>query len=145
MARYRVLDLPVLGVGAFTPTASTNPIASSWGLVSTYGSPGGFPAKVGQPFGAHQHNSPETDSSNHAPNMILPAIYIAGTRNMGPVADGFGMATRRLTPMPIPAMSWIAAAKQAMRGPKIGGRRAVDNPRAFQRFGSRNGAKNSGL
>ena len=134
--KYRVLDLPPKGVGAFTPTATTNPIASSWGLVQVTGSPA---LPVDSP-------SPETDwlpsdhgglskwqASNVAPNMIAPDIYVAHADNMGP-DQHFGMALRRHTPLPVPAVSWISSAKRAMYRFRMGGRAVADNPRAFQRY-----------
>jgi hypothetical protein len=132
--RYRVLDLPVQGVGAFTPLPSTNPVASSWGLVKLSGSPGTMP--IPRP----KRNSlipisadPKTQSTNCAPDVGFPDIYIPYADNMGP-SQHFGMAARRQTPIPVPAVSWINAAMNAMSGNKIGGRVAAAWPRAFQRW-----------
>lgn len=132
--RYRVLDLPPKGAGAFTPTASTNPIASSWGLVVESGSPGTLPiprpkAAAIPPISAIR----ETQSTYVSPDVGLPDIYIPYANNMGP-SQHFGMAARRQTPIPIPALSWINTALNAMSGNKIGGRAAAAWPRAFQRW-----------
>lgn len=134
--RYRVLDLPVLGHGAFTPTLDTNPIASSFGLVKRTGSPGTLPIPAPAPerlWCPPISAQAETQSSNVAPDIRLPDIYIAYADNMGP-SQHFGMAARRQTPIPIPALSWINTALTAMQGPSIGGRIVQSWPRAFQRW-----------
>lgn len=141
--RYRVLDLPGKGAGAFTPQPTTNPVASSFGLVHRFGAPGTMPVPVKPPFGPHLNNAPDVQGSNRAPNIILPSIYIASAANMGPEADaGFGMALRRRAPLPVPAVGWRATALNAMRGPRIGSRRQLPWPRAFQRFGASAGTGN---
>lgn len=135
--RYRVLDLPAVGVGAFTPLPAVNPVASSFGLVHVYGAPGNEPVTVPAPerSWAPQRSqlSPELQPSNVSPDLIAPSVYLASTVNMGP-SNFFGMEMRRRTPLPIPARTWKAVVRQAIRGAKIGGRGVVDNPRAFQRF-----------
>lgn len=134
--RYRVYDLPTVGLGAFTPLASTNPIASSWGLVRLSGSPGTEPIPAPGPtriWCPPISAQPETQSSNVSPDYKLPDIYIAYADNMGPSVH-FGMAARRQTPVPMPALSWINTALNAMGSSKIGGRIAAAWPRAFQRF-----------
>lgn len=137
--RYRVLDLPVQGNGAFTPLMSTNPIASSWGLVHVSGSPGTTPIQAPKPQNSWlpvPDKAAKTQPSNCAPDIIFPDLYVASARNMGPVADGFGMATRRFTPIPVPAVRYTRIPRNAMSGPHTGGRRAPIWPRAFQRFPS---------
>jgi hypothetical protein len=76
---------------------------------------------------------PMTQGSNVSPDVRLPDIYIAYATNMGPQVH-IGMAARRQTPIPIPALSWINAAMNAMSGNKIGGRTVTAWPRAFQRW-----------
>ena len=132
--RYRVYDLPIVGAGAFTPLPTRNPIASSWGLVHLTGSPGTMP--IPRP----KRNSlipisadPKTQSTNCSPDVGFPDIYIPYADNMGP-SQHFGMAARRQTPIPVPAVSWINTALNAMSGNKIGGRTAMAWPRAFQRW-----------
>lgn len=132
--RYSVLDLPVKGLGAFTPTMARNPIASSFGEVHRYGAPGTMPisrpkAAAIPPISAIR----ETQTTYVAPDVGLPDIYIAYADNMGP-AQHFGMAARRQTPIPVPAVSWLNAAITAMKGNKIGGRAVMAWPRAFQRW-----------
>lgn len=134
--KYRVLDLPVAGLGAFTPLPSTNPIASSWGLVKVVGNPGTLPIPAPSPtrlWAPPISADPKTQSSNVSPDVRLPDIYIPYADNMGP-SQHFGMAARRQTPIPVPALSWINNAIQAMSGNKIGGRIAAAWPRAFQRW-----------
>ncbi len=144
--RYRVLDLPTVGMGAFTPTTSTNPTASSFGLVKVTGTLGLQPVSTPKPervWAPPISFDPATQPSNVSPDMILPSTYVAYANNMGPAADaGVGMATRRLCPLPVPAVGWIASPGQAMSTPKIAGRTTMAWPRAFQRFpvrGMRNG------
>lgn len=132
--RYRVLDLPVKGTGAFLPTMPRNPIASSWGLVKLSGAPGTMPiprpkAAAVPPISAVR----ETQSTYVSPDVGLPDIYIPYPDNMGP-SQHVNMAGRRLTPIPVPAVSWINTAMNAMTGSKIGGRAAMAWPRAFQRW-----------
>lgn len=134
--RYRVLDLPPTGVGAFAPIPATNPIASSFGTVvrtaymSVVPIPSPKPTAV-PPISAIR----ETQTSYVAPDVILRDVYCTTADNMGP-SQHFGMAARRQTPIPIPAVSWINAAMNAMSGNRIGGRAAASWPRAFQRWPS---------
>src|SRR5438445_6043920 len=117
--RYRVLDLPIKGLGAFTPLPGRNPIASSWALVRTTAQLGRLPISSPHPAATPDISfDPKTTPSNVAPDVITRDCYITYADNMGPSADaGFGMATRRLTPLPVPALSWIATAKKAMITP----------------------------
>lgn len=134
--RYRVLDLPVVGAGAYLPTAAINPVASSYGLVHVYGAPGTLPVPVSKPesvWAPPTSADKMTQPSWCAPDVILPSIYIASAENMGP-SQHFGMAMRRHTPLPVPAVTWISLAKRAMVMRKVGGRRSIPWPRAFQRF-----------
>ena len=135
--RYRVLDLPVKGVGAFTPLPPTNPTASSWGLVHVTGAPGTVPVAAPAPerswLPSDHGNLSKWQPSNVAPDVILPDQYVPFADNMGP-SQHFGMALRRKNPLPVPALSWISAAKKAMIVPRIGGRAVANNPRAFQRY-----------
>lgn len=139
--RYRVLDLPSKGAGAFTPLPTTNPRASSWGLVHVYGSPGteAIPSPAPQrtylPNLTRQGGVDSAQGSMVAPDFILPSIYTASARNMGPEADaGIGMTVRRLNPLPVPSLTFPASPKIAQATPRIGGRGTMIWPRAFQRF-----------
>lgn len=139
--RYRVLDLPVKGAGAFMPVPTTNPRASSWGLVHVNGSPGTEAVPVPAPQRSYLPSQTRSGGVNSAqgsdvaPDYILPSIYVAGTENMGPAADaGVGMLARRLNPMPVPALTYPATPKVAQITPRIGGRATMTWPRAFQRF-----------
>lgn len=132
--RYKVLDLPVVGTSAFTPIPFRNPIASSWGEVVEYGAPGTLPiprpkAAAVPPISAIR----ETQSTYVAPDYGLPDIYIPFADNMGP-SQHVNMAGRRLTPLPVPAVSWINTALVSFQTSKIGGRLAMAWPRAFQRW-----------
>lgn len=131
---YKVLDLPPLGASAFTPIPFTNSIASSWGLVKEYGAPGTLPiprprAAAIPPISAIR----ETQGTYVAPTVGLPDIYIPYADNMGP-AQHVNMAGRRLTPIPVPAVSWINTALVSFQTSKIGGRLSMAWPRAFQRW-----------
>lgn len=133
MLRYRVMDLPTRGLGAFTPTLVSTPHASSGGLELIAGAPGTIPIPAPKPaalplFGL----DPKTQGSNVSPNVITPAIYIAETANMHPPVP-----VRHNNELPVPARGWARSPGQAFRDPsKIGGRRVVPWPRTFQRWGS---------
>lgn len=139
--RYRVLDLPTVGLGAFTPTASTNPVASSFGLVKRTALLGLTPIPTPAPtrvWAPPISADPTTQPSNCSPDAILRDVYVAYADNMGPVADaGIGMAIRRRAPLPVPAVNVMRAVTQSMGGPHIGGRTQAVWPRAFQRFPGR--------
>lgn len=108
--------------------------ASSWGLCRRTGSPGTLPIPAPAPtrlWAPPISAQAETQSSNVSPDVRLPDIYVAWPDNMGPSVH-FGMAARRQTPIPIPALSWINTAMNAMRGVPVGGRTALSWPRAFQ-------------
>lgn len=139
--RYRVYDLPAVGVGAFTPTPTTNPTASSWGLVGVMGSPGTMPIPAPAPQRSWlpsltRRGAPDTaQDSSVVPDVILPDLYEASTRHMGPAADaGIGMHARRLNPLPVPSWTYPRTAKVAQGRPRIGGRSVTAMPRAFQRY-----------
>lgn len=136
--RYKVLDLPVKGAGAFCPGTFPNAVASSWGLVSgggVTGSPGTTPVPVRGPT---RHWAPpisaqaETQGSNVAPDIILPDQYIPRPAN----GIGHTLPNRIHNDLPVPALSWINSAVVSMynRGDRIGGRAAMAWPRAFQRW-----------
>jgi hypothetical protein len=140
--KYRVLDLPVKGAGAFTPLPSTNPVASSYGLVHVSGSPGTTPIpmpKLGWlPDLTSQDSGPNTARGEDVtPYYILPAIYVASAKNMGPQADlGIGMAIRRRNPLPVPARNpGRMPVPVQMRFPMGGSQ--LPWPRAFQRWPNR--------
>jgi hypothetical protein len=137
--RYRVLDLPPKGTGAFTPLPSMNPVASSYGLVKPTAALGLLPVPTGaRSWNVQTSKDPKTQGSNCAPDVILPDQYIVYAKHMGPTADaGIGMAARRMNPLPVPAISGIMAVQNSMHRPKIGGRIATAWPRAFQRFPTR--------
>lgn len=139
--RYRVLDLPPKGAGAFMPTPSTNTVASSWGLVHVEGSPGTQPVPVPKPQRTwlpaltRRGGVDTAQGSDVAPDFILPCIYVASARHMGPSADvGLGMALRRLNPLPVPARHYPRQPVPAFNPPRIGGRATMLWPRAFQRW-----------
>lgn len=138
MPKYRVLDLPFVGAGAFTPHFVTNPMASSYGLVKISAAMGLSPIPVSPttkeclpPISADRR----TQGSYCAPDVILPDQYIAYADNMGPAADGkIGMAMRRHNPLPVPAMSWTPVPRSQTHKSKVGGRSAMAWPRAYQRY-----------
>ncbi len=140
--RYRVLDLPTAGVGAFMPLPSTNAPASSWGLVHVHGSPGTEPIPSPSPQSRGYLPSltrlggvNSAQGSTVAPDVILPSVYVAETANMGPAADsGVGMLARRLNPLPVPAVNQARRPVVAQNTPRYGGRSTMAWPRAFQRF-----------
>lgn len=139
--RYRVNDLPPGCPGAFMPTPSTNAPASSFGLVHVTGSPGTDPVPAPGPNRSwlpsltRRGGVDSAQGSTVVPDVILPAIYVPWATNMGPSADaGIGMATRRLNPLPIPAVAYLRAPVVSFGTPRYGGRSVAAWPRAFQRF-----------
>lgn len=137
--RYRVLDLPTKGMGAFTPIPTTNPVASSQGLVVLTGAPGTEPQPAAGPtrvWAPPISADRATQPSNCAPDVWLYDKYIAKADNMGPAADaGIGMAKRRHNPLPVPAINYARIPGKAFQQPtKIAGRGTMAWPRAFQRF-----------
>lgn len=134
--RYRVLDLPPKGTGAFTPIPTTNPVASSYGLVKPTAALGLVPVSTGsRSWNVEISKDPKTQGSNCAPDVILPDQYIVRADHMGPTHDaGIGMAERRMNPLPVPAISGILKVQNSMHRPKIAGRAAMAWPRSFQRF-----------
>lgn len=105
MITYRTLDVPPYGAGAFMPLPARNPVASSYGLVHVEGAPGtdpvASPRPVSVPALTKSGGVNSAQGSDVAPDVILPAIYVASAANMGPAADtGIGMARRRLNELP---------------------------------------------
>jgi hypothetical protein len=85
--RYRTEGVPARAAAALTPLPSTNPIASSWGLVHTVGAPStlrvpsprpqstrGFGA-LGVPGNGGGYTEDDPQPSAHAPDYILPSLY----------------------------------------------------------------------
>src|SRR5260221_5526167 len=127
--RYRVDDLPGIGAGAFTPVPSTNPIASSFGLVHVTASWGTdanvAPAPPAIPALTARGKSPNTaQSSDVSPDAMLPAGAIPSTANMGPErgAARIGMMRRRLNELPMPALDATRLALPAQSAPPAVGR-----------------------
>lgn len=131
--RYRVADIPPRGAGAFCPTLVTTPHASSGGLEDIAGAPGTLPIRSPFPAGLPQFGlDPKTQGSHVAPDVILPAIYVASAANMGPQVP-----IRHHNVMPVPARGFIRSAGRAFRPPsRLGGRNVIPWPRTFQRWGS---------
>lgn len=138
--RYRVSEVPARAVGAFAPIPTTNPVASSWGLVKVSAYMGLVPVPAPKPAAVPPISAiRETQPSYVSPDDILPDCYVPSADNMGPSMH-VGMAARRQTPIPIPAVSWINTAVRAMRASPVGGRVAMAWPRAFQRWPVRTNA-----
>lgn len=137
--RYRVADLPVVGLGAFTPIPTTTPAASSQGLVGVDGAPGTDPVPAPDPGGLPSltaQGAPNTAQGHSVtPDVIFPAIYVARAANMGPEAgDGIGMWRRRFAELPVPARNPGRVPAVAFQAPRVAGRASMPWPRAFQRF-----------
>lgn len=139
--RYRVLDLPPGGSGAFMPIPTTNPAASSGGLTVLSGSPGTDPIAAPAPQRTYLPSLTKVGGVNSAqgsevaPDIRLPDIYIPYADNMGPEADlGLGMAVRRLNPLPVPARHFARQPVPSQAAPRVGGRATMAWPRAFQRY-----------
>lgn len=145
MIRYRADNLPARGVGAFAPIPAISPNASSWGLVDTHGFPGNLPIDCPDPdeslpsLTAQPHGVNTARPSDVTPDYILPVIYFTRIfRAFGPggTTIGLGMTARRFNEMPVPAGDWtrIPITSGTYQPAKIGGRIAMNWPRAFQRF-----------
>lgn len=134
MARfaYRTLDLPPVGMGAFTPLPTVNPLASSFGEVVRAGAPGTLAIPAPAPtrvWAPRISATPLTQGSNVSPDIRTPDIYVAFADNMhGP------FPTRIRNNVPIPAQAIIYNARNAQIGRKVGTRVAMPWPRAFQRW-----------
>jgi hypothetical protein len=141
--RYRVLDLPPKGTGAFCPVPTTNPVASSYGLVKRTAALGLLPVPIGARGWVPPISlDPKTQGSHCAPDIILPDQYIAYADNMGPSKDaGFGMAARRHNPLPVPSRQGILVPQVSFAPKRVGGRVSMAWPRAFQRFPTRTPGK----
>lgn len=137
--RYRVLDLPGRGVGAFSPGLVTTPAGSSHGEVVVGGAPGTMlvpspkPAG-GPPFG----NDRKTQGSYVSPDVFTPDIYVPFADNMGPP-----MRIRSTNELPVPAIGYARAPGVSFRPAHIGGRNVIPWPRSFQRWGSRTSTPSS--
>jgi hypothetical protein len=140
--RYRVNDLPVRGLGAFTPLPTTSPAASSQGLLRVIGAPGTDPVDAPDPAALPSLTAAggvnSAQGSTVSPDLIFPAIYVAAADNCGPEADvGIGMWRRRFCELPMPALNPGRVPVNAFQPPKVAGRRQIGWPRAFQRFPNR--------
>lgn len=132
LVRYQVSDLPLRGMGAFCPTASTTPHASSGGREIVSGSPGTTAIPSPKPGGLPIVGlDPKTQGSNVSPDVIAPSIYIASAANMGPQVQ-----IRHHNNMPVPALTTTRVPLQKSHKQRLGGRAAVPWPRTFQRWGS---------
>lgn len=141
--RYRVMDVPNVGAGAFMPLPARNPVASSYGLVHIKGSPGTEPVPSPRPAATPSQTARPQGTVNSAagsdvsPDVIFPAIYIALADNMGPAADtGIGMARRRLNELPIRAVDPGRRPVPVWMKFPAGGKQ-LPQPRGFVRWPSR--------
>lgn len=119
MARYAYRTEGVAGnaAAAFSPLPTTNPIASSWGLVHTVGAPGTLriPVEPLQSIAGSDRGvwTKQAKPGDNAPDYILPSIYYtAPTPQMAK-----GWSTNEI---PLPAISStgpIAPYSTALTGP----------------------------
>jgi len=141
---YRVPDLPRKGAGAFLPPLVQHAEVSSWGLVHVSGAPGTMAVASPKPSTTNiragalgQAVEPRTMPSWCSPDVILPAIYVASVRNMGPQQGALGVRVRSTNDVPVPAINIVrSAAVTQAAPPKLGGRKVTPWPRAFQRWPS---------
>jgi len=135
VARYRTDQVPVNGAGAFMPSLTTNPGASSHGLVGLDGWPGTTPIPAPHPASTAGASPGGTKAmrtqGSHAgaPDEILPAIYIPRARNMGPSDGALGIMVKSDNVLPVPAIDPGRAPAAAFRPAKVGGRSQVAWPR----------------
>jgi hypothetical protein len=127
------------------PSPARNPVASSYGLVIVEGAPGTVPVPSPRPTATPsqtarpQGTKDSAAGSDVAPDFILPAVYTASARHMGPADDvGLGMARRRLNELPVravdPGRRPVAVWQQFPAGA-----RPLPWPRAFVHWPSRTG------
>jgi hypothetical protein len=138
---YRTLDVPPFGAGAFMPSPARNPVASSYGLVQVEGAPGTdvvpSPRPAALPALTRRAGVDSAQGSAVAPDVILPAIYVAFADNMGPECDtGIGMARRRLNELPVRAIDPGRLPVPVWQQYPAGAR-PLPWPRAFIRWPSR--------
>jgi hypothetical protein len=150
--RYRMNNAPSKGTGAFMPAPTTTPKASSGGEQIRIGYPGTLRVEAPPPDplsgrGGAVGNSPTPDwatdqfqpsttyppqgtkteaaAFDGPPDWILPAIYIASARNMGPM-HGHGDAGIRIfsdNVLPLPAAVAQANPRVGFTPPpRLGGR-----------------------
>lgn len=130
--RYRVLDLPGRGTGAFTPGLVTTPAGSSHGEVKVGGAPGTLLVPSPKPAGnAPFGNDRKTQGSYVSPDVFTPSVYVPFADNMHGQA-----ATQSSNELPVPAVGYARAPGVAFNPQHMGGRRVIPWPRSFQRWGS---------
>ena len=140
--RYSVDDVPPVGAGAFVPIPAAGRLASSWGVIEVTGFPGTLatpaPATHVTASGTNQPPPNTARGSDVSPDVRFSSIYIAHVENLGPGGEaiGLGMTRRRLAELPMPAANPLRLPDMSgtYQAGKLGGRRAMIWPRAFQRF-----------
>jgi hypothetical protein len=140
--RYRVENVPVAGAGAFMPGLTLNGVSFGAGLSNPIV---GFPGTREVPVDHDQRLSPygfdpKTQPSNVAPDVILPALYVPPTVNMGPWSARSAMRTRGIgdggNPIPEPAGAPSGIPIPAFRPARIGGSKVVGWPRTVPQWRS---------
>jgi hypothetical protein len=133
--RYKTSGVPTRGAGAFMPAMVMDAPSFGAGLRTVVGFPGTEPVPVDHDMIlAPKSYDPKTQPSNVAPDVILPAVYIAGTRNMGPWATRGAMHTPaplfggNPVPEPAGAPSGIPLPAQQPAS-RLGGSKVIGWPR----------------
>lgn len=130
-ARYQVEQLG-RGAQAWFPTMGTTPMASTHGSIEVHGSPGTSrvvspkPAGSGNVSGSKAWKSP----SDVAPDWFAPQLYVTDIRpsSLPRIAGGVRYFPND-SEIPHPTQDWRRVAKEAMKGRKVGGQRAMKWPR----------------
>lgn len=142
MAQYRVDQVPRYGQGAFTPPLLENGVSFGAGLRTVVGFPGTSPIPIEPTHSLSELGyDPRTRPSMVAPNTILPTVYLAGTKNMGPFGDRTAARTAGIyaggNPMPVPAIDPGRIPQVQQNAPsRMGGRTVIGWPQAVPQYPS---------
>ncbi len=130
---YKVMNLPARGFGAFMPTLTVTPTASTGGLSHRQFYPGTVrvpsPAPVYVSMDGSTGDNPVQNSHAGAPEWFLPAIGIVSADNMhGPC----GIQVDNV--LPVPALNPTRIATQNTMVTRVGGRTATPWTRPMTRW-----------
>ncbi len=131
---YTVDQLPTRGFGAFCPTLTVTPTASTGGLSHRRFYPGTLRVPSPAPTypgvaGDHGTNQPTRQSHAGAPEWFLPAIGIVSADNMAPP-----VAVQCDNALPVPSINPQRLAQQNTYVTRVGGRTATPWPRPMTRW-----------
>lgn len=125
------------------PGLTLSGVSFGAGLRTVAGFPGTIPVPVDHDQALSLNGfDPKTQPSNNSPDVILPTVYIPGTRYMGPWTRRGAMHTPGIygggNPLPEPAGAPSGIPLPAARPAKIGGQKVIGWPRVAQTWQSSN-------